>query len=263
MLAPCCPTVASNCPHCLLWVSKVASNVTTPSPRRGLCNTASLTFRVPCNRMYWHTAVVQMQAQSMSGLCHAASQVLEVGCDVILMGAPAVVQAEEATADAARLLKQKERLEGLCRTLQQRASKQSSAPPVTHRGTDAAAKAPNSADALNSVDASSGVKCPANGELEQEDQRPALEEAAACSSIAVEPAAAASSLSEAAGFNQASKGPAASYREPEACESVMIVPASNSLQCEEPLQQDMMNTDHTSDTARSQTIAASLPQWLL
>ena len=218
------------------------------------------------NETHWDTATVQRQAQSTPGLCGAASQVIEVGCSVPLMGTPAAVQAEEATADAARLLKQKERLEGLCRTLQQRASKQSSAPPVTHRGTDAAVEAPSSDDAVNSVDVSSDVKRPVDGELEQGDRRPVLEEAAGCSSITVGLEAAASSLSEAAGSSQASKGPAASYREPEACESIMIVPASSSLQCEEPVPQDMVSKDdsfHTSNTACSRTVAASLPQKLL
>ena len=180
------------------------------------------------------------------------------------MGIPAVLQAEEATADAARLLKQKERLEGLCRTLQQRASQQSTAAPVTHRGTDTAVEAPGSDDGLDGDNATSQVEHPVHGELEQGDQRPVLVEAADGGSLAVEPAAASSSLSEAAGSSQANEGPAATYREPEACESIMIVPASSSLRCEEPLQ-DMMHTDdsiHTSDTVRSSSIAASLPQKL-
>ena len=212
-----------------------------------------------------------MSAHSPSGLCGAASQRVEVGCDVALIGTPAVVQAEEANANAARLLKQKERLEGLCRTLQQRASEQSTALPVTHQGTDAAGEAWDRHDASAGDDASSEVERPIHGECEQGDRRPVVlegvvpEEAAEGGSIAVEPAAAASSVPEATSSTQASKGPAATYREPEACESIMIVPASSSLQCKEPLLQDMMSTDdsfHTSHTACSQTSAA-LPQKLV
>ena len=172
------------------------------------------------------------------------------------------MQAEEASADATRLLKQKERLEALCRTLQQRASKQSTAPSVKHQGPDTAAEAPNCDDGDN---ASSEVKRPVHGEVEQGDLKSVLEEAAEGGSIAVEQAAAGFSMSEAAGSSQAIKGPAATYREAEACESIMIVPASSSLQCEEPLLQNTMYADdslHMSDTAHSQIIAASLPQKL-